>query len=80
MITILSYYRDEKLKMYGIQSSQSYAMDTDWVGHGTEDLGRIFEESVLKLEDIVKDITFYLDNSTPEGDTIVRKSFKIGLL
>ena len=65
--------------MYGIQSSQSYAMDTDWVGHGTEDLGRIFEESVLKLEDIVKDIKFYLDNSTPEGDTIVRKCFKIVL-
>ena len=65
--------------MYGIQSSQSYAMDTDWMGHGTEDLGRIFEESVLKLEDIVKDIKFYLDNSTPEGDTIVRKCFKIVL-
>ena len=76
----ISSFREEKLKMYGIQSSMSYAMDTDWVGHGTEDLGRIFEESVLKLEDIVRDIKFYLDNSTPEGDTIVRNGLKINLL
>ena len=61
------------MKIFGIQSSQSYAMDTDWVGLGTEDLGRLFEESVLKLEDVVKDIKVYLDNSTPEGETIVRK-------
>ena len=78
-MTILTH-RDEQLKMYGIQSSQSYAMDTDWVGHGTEDLARIFEESVLKLEEIVKDIKFYLENSTPEGDTIVRKALKLLVL
>ena len=49
------------LKSYGIQSSKSYAMDTDWIGNGLEEPKRIFEESVPTVEDIISDITFYLD-------------------
>ena len=49
------------LKSYGIQSSKSYAMDTDWVGSGSEEPNRIFEDSVPTVEDIISDITFYLD-------------------
>ena len=67
-------FREERLNFYGIQSSKSYAMDTDWVGTGQEDPWRIFEDSVLKLEDIILDIKVYLDRPTPEGQTIVSLS------
>ena len=36
-------------------------MDTDWVGSGSEEPNRIFEDSVPTVEDIISDITFYLD-------------------
>ena len=69
-------YREDKLQKYGIQSSNSYAMDTDWVGTGSEDPEMIFEDSVLKLDDMIIDIKVYLDKPTPEGQSIVRKSAK----
>ena len=49
------------MKSYGIKSSKSYAMDTDWIGSGIEEPWKIFEESVPKLMDIISDINFYLD-------------------
>merc|ERR1712061_73917 len=64
-------YSEFKLKSYGIQSSKSYAMDTDWVGSGSEEPNRIFEDSVPTVEDIISDITFYLDRPTVDGQTIV---------
>ena len=36
----------------------------------------IFEDSVLKLEDIITDMKVYLDKPTPEGQSIVRKGTK----
>ena len=69
-------YKEDRLKRYGIQSSNSYAMDTDWVGTGSENPEMIFEDSVLKLEDIITDMKVYLDKPTPEGQSIVRKETK----
>ena len=63
-------FREERLNFYGIQSSKSYAMDTDWVGTGLEDPWRIFEDSVLKLEDIIKPMVVIFSRA---GDT--RKLF-----
>ena len=65
-------YQDEVLQHHGIQSSSSYAMDHDWVGAGDEDPRIIFEQSVMRLENIVLDVKIYLDNSTPEGQSIIR--------
>ena len=50
------------MKFYGIKSSKSYAMDTDWIGNGNEEPEKIFEDSVPKLMDIISDINFYLEN------------------
>ena len=67
-------YKEEVLKRFGVQSRRSYVMNTDWIGNGENEPWRIFEESVIPVQEIIEDLKIYLDTPTLDGQTIISLS------
>ena len=67
-------YDEEVLRKYGVQSRRSYVMNNDWVGNGEEEPWRIFEESVIPVDQIIDDLKIYLDTPTLDGQAIISLS------
>ena len=74
-------YNEGVLRKFGVQSRRSYVMNNDWVGNGQEEPWRIFEESVIPVEEIIDDRLQYLldeHKTYTENFHMTDKTVKLG--